>query len=846
MLELKGASCGYERTEPVLRDVDVCVRPGERIAVIGDNGSGKSALLLALALAPALIEGTVAVDGHEIAFADGVAMDAGRALAVRSRIGYVGQDPVDQLVAATVFDEVAFGPRNLGLGEGAVAERVSSSLAAVGLAGIEGREVNELSGGEQQRLALAAALALEPGYLLLDEVASMVDARERRRLRDLARRLSDTEGLGVVQVTHDPLEVLDADRVLVVSGGAVSWSGDPRDLVAEGSGHHMRAAEGMLASSPYSRALVRAIRRGYDPHEGTTEPERLAAWLLGRPEAVREDVLEALSVHHATRRGEARREAPTAPVRDGIRVEDAAYRYDAHEALARANLTCAPGEVVLVAGPSGAGKSTLAALVAGLAEPERGSVLVDGAPPRAGEVGLSFQRPEGQLFLESVRSELEYAPRNAGASDAEVAHRVENAVRLLGIPEAQLGRDPFELSGGEARRVAIASSLTAGTAAVVLDEPTSGLDARGRRALHALARDLASEGRAVLVISHDLEEWLEVVDRAVLLSHGATVWEGEPGDLMGDAGAFESAGLRPPESAVLAHALGTLSGTPYHADDAAVGASVDAPSPAPAATEASAGQRPRASVMGTIDVRVKLVVLFAAIVSVFAASPAVLAAWAAVLAAIVCADGIGMGRLLRSLRPALFLLAFIVLANLVSCDGSADIALAGPVGLSAAGGARALVAVARIALMVSLSLVVTASTSPTDIADACVRLARPLGRLGVPVDDIGLVLSLALRFVPIVSEEVARVRMAQRARGAVFDEGPVADRIRVWGSVLAPVIVGLFRRADAIGLAMDVRCYAVAARTAPSRRPLGRRDVVALAVGLAMAALAVVVSIGGW
>lgn len=846
MLELKGASCGYVRAEPVLSGVDVCVRPGERVAVIGDNGSGKSALLLALALTPALIEGTVVIDGREIAFADGGALDDGETLDVRSRIGYVGQDPSDQLVAATVLDEVAFGPRNLGLSEEDVSERVGAALAAVGLAGIEGREVNGLSGGEQQRLALAAALALKPGYLLLDEVSSMVDARERRRLRDLARRLSDIEGLGVVQVTHDPLEVLDADLVLVVSGGAVSWAGDPRDLVAEESVEPMRAAEGMLASTPYSRALVRAIRRGYDPHEGTTEPERLAAWLLGRPEAVRKDVLEALSAHRTMRRGEGSLEAPAADGRDGIRVEGAAYRYDAHEALSCASLGCAPGEVVLVAGPSGAGKSTLAALVAGLAEPQRGTVFVDGAPPRAGEVGLSFQRPESQIFLESVRSELEYAPRNAGASDAEVAHRVENAVRLLGISAEQLERDPFELSGGEARRVAIAGALTAGTGAVVLDEPTSGLDARGRRSLHALVRDLAREGRAVLLISHDLEEWLEMVDRAVLISHGATVWEGESGDLMGDAGAFESAGLRPPESAVLAHALGTLSGTPHRADDAAVGASVDAPSPASAATEASAGQRPRASVMGAIDARVKLVVLFAAIISVFAASPAALAVWAAVLVMVVCADGIGMGRLLRSLRPAMVLLAFIVLANLVSCDGSADVALAGPVGLSSTGGARAIVAVARIALMVSLSLVVTASTSPTDIADACVRLARTLSRLGIPVDDIGLVLSLALRFVPIVSEEVARVRQAQRARGAEFDKGSLAGRIRVWGSVLAPVIVGLFRRADAIGLAMDVRCYAVAARTAPSMRPLGRRDVVALAVGLAMAALAVVVSIGGW
>ncbi len=201
-----------------------------------------------------------------------------------------------------------------------------------------------------------------------------------------------------------------------------------------------------------------------------------------------------------------------------------------------------------------------------------------------------------------------------------------------------------------------------------------------------------------------------------------------------------------------------------------------------------------------------------------------------------------MRRLGAALKPALFLLAFIALANLVSCDGTASISLVGPVGLNASGAVRALTAIARIVLMVGASLAVTASTPPTQIANACVALGRPLRRLHVPVDEVGLVLSLALRFIPLVAEETARIRLSQEARGVDFGRGGLTERIGVWVSVLIPMVVGLFRRADRLAASMDARCFESGSRVARMPQPLDRRNQVLLVGGILCIAALVAVS----
>lgn len=242
--------------------------------------------------------------------------------------------------------------------------------------------------------------------------------------------------------------------------------------------------------------------------------------------------------------------------------------------------------------------------------------------------------------------------------------------------------------------------------------------------------------------------------------------------------------------------------------------------------------------LARLDARVKLLLLLALTVAVFSSGNLlVLVVWYALLAMTMRLARMQLADVLRSVRPVVFVLLFTLGANLLVLDGGGDIALVGPVGLSVSGGLRGFSAVARIVVLAGFACVVSASTTPPELSDACVRLLKPLGRIGVPVADIGLVLSLALRFIPIVAEEYQRIQLSQRSRGVRFDEGSIVQRVRVWASVLTPLLVGLFRRADRLAESMAARCYAdgSGARVAPRR--FSCRDTAVLVTGLALVAI---------
>lgn len=954
-----------------LHGVSLCVERGEVVALIGHNGSGKSTLGRLVCGAQLPQSGTVCVDGASTANVPGRAL-------VRRLVGYVGQNPADQTVSTIVSDELAFGLWNIGCAEGEIAERVASSLDAVGLAGFEDREVPSLSGGELQRLVLASVLAMEPGYLVLDEVTSQIDSTFRSQFRGLVARLAG-RGVGVVLVTHDPLEVLSCNRVLVLDAGKVIWSGAPGSLLVD----YRDLWDWVLPPNDYADALRCAVADGFDLAGGFA-PAHLATWLrsvraegragAGSPlDAGLDSGIGRVAGHNSDTHSVAGRDSDTQASQNGdfspdkganVRIQPdngggvrippenganvrispenginirimpenasnssipsdgagafsaisgndrgsegepareasslafshVSIAYENAEVLNDISLSIPSGRVTLIAGRSGAGKTTLACLAAGLTKAQSGSVLLGGTAPVPGEVALAFQNPEQQLFLETVEHELAFAPRNLGCSEDEVARRVSDAASQLEIKEL-LPSDPFCLSGGQARRVALASILTLIPRAVVLDEPTAGLDAPARAALHRLVQDLACKGLPVLVVSHDLEEWLAAADQVVLLADGTIAWQGTPGALASDIDAFARAGLEPPESWQLRELLtqaekrdssgvnGATSAKTATRDQEAGAArgpeGVEAQEPRATAardSKSTAAQGPKAIVaralkgaatqepsshglgvaakpsrkdtagrgLEGVDARVKVTLLLVATAALFAArAPWTLAMWAMLCLLVLRASGIGGKAVAHALKPVALLFAFIVCANLVSCDGSADVAIAGSVGISTVGAARAATAVARIIMLVCLALSVATSTTPTKLAHACTSLMRPLGHIGVPIEDVGLVLSMALRFIPVVSEEAGRIRLAQRARGVNFDEGSVLRRVRAWAAVLTPLVVGLFRRADRVAESMDARCYGQRSSGQHRRVPLQPADKLVLLGGLVVMAVLTVLS----
>ena len=782
MLEAEGVSIAYARdgaVAPALCGVSLRVHPGQIVAVAGANGSGKSTLARALCGAELAAGGRVAADGHDPAAGEE------ERRAVRRLVGIVRQNPQDQIVAARVGDEVAFGPRNLGLPEPEVAARVRAALAAVGLAGFEERETRALSGGEEQRLAIAGVLAMEPRYLVFDEPSSHLDAELRPRLLELLRALAAEQGAGVVLVTHEAREALAADELLVLEAGAVAWRGAPRDL---------------LLGRP-------------ELWDATLMPCPEATALRGRAAGSAGDggaAAAGAAAGGGTAAAAAPKAAPAVARGPELVFDSVSFGYGSRQVLHGLSFRAQPGRVLLVAGPSGSGKSTLAALAAGLLAPERGSIALGASLPAPGAVGLALQHPEQQFFLDTVYDELAFGPRNAGLAEEEVAARVTRALAAVGLEEELAGRDPFSLSGGQARRVGLAAVLTLDAAAYVFDEPTAGLDVAGRRAVHRMARSLAEDGRVVLVISHDLEEWLPVADDVLQLGSAP-------------AGPVDSVAGEEPVP------VSGFASTP----DSAVGEE-----PAPAATPAAPAPVPAPA--ARLDARVKIALLLELTAALFLApGPAALACCAAVLLAALWRAGVRPGSVARALKPAAFALALVLCANAVRCDGSGELALAGPLGLSAAGALAGAAAVARILVLVGFVVAAAATTTAAELAEACLRLLRPLGRVGLPVEELGSALSLAIRFVPIVGDEFRRIQLAQRARGVRLDAGPVLERIGRWLAVFAPFLIGLFRRADRLAESMAARCYAGAAAVAPRR--LAARDWLVLAAGtLAMAALVLV------
>lgn len=803
MLEVKNVTVGYGDVE-VLSGASLSVAPGELVALVGDNGSGKSTLGRVMCAAQLVDGGSVVVDGHDPSVSE---LDR---LRVRALVGRVCQDPVDQIVSSLVFDEVAFGPRNLGLDDAEVERRVLAALDLVGMLSFADCVTTELSGGQQQRIALAGILAMHPSYLVLDEPTAQLDPSARAGFRDLFSRLAHESHMGIALITHDPAEIARVDRVIDVArmgvrSGDASAGGDRANDARVGDVRGGDAFKGAQSTGDASLDSVRSFDACASDacavSEGNaSEGGSLMAATCAR--GGRADIVHARPV---------------------LELDGIFFSYGDRPVLTDVSLRVHAGEVVLLAGASGAGKSTLASIAAGLVAPCSGEVRLCGAPPVPGDVGLAFQQPEAQFFLDTVYDEIAYAPRNLSCDEAEVDRRVHAAVRTVGLDEDLLSSSPFELSGGQARRVALASVLSLDAPAYIFDEPSAALDAKGRAFARRMVEGLSREGRAVLVITHDVDEWAPVSSRVVELADGSLHERGR-----GATGAASfacdgrvSAPGESPRGDGSSHVPSGGAATPL---------------------TALGGYTPHAPA-ARVDARVKLILLLLATVGVFSAqSPVVLSAWAVVLFGALGAARMRPSRILSAMRPVAIVLTFTLIANLVSCDGRATIELAGPVGLDPAGGLRGLLAVVRIVLLVGFSLVVAASTTGTQLSDACVRLLRPCARWGVPVGPLGTVLSLALRFIPLVSEELNRIRLAQRARGASFDNGTVIERIGVWASVLTPLMIGLFRRADRLAEAMSARCYdAVSAGRLPAPRPLGSLDrrVLVVGTGLAIALSAV-------
>ncbi|WP_290803573.1 ABC transporter ATP-binding protein [Herbiconiux sp.] len=522
------------RSTPLLSDVSLHLGAGERMLVLGPSGSGKSSLLQVLTgVIPfsqnLALEGAVHLGG----------VDATELPVIERsrRLGVVAQDPAAAVCLARVDQEVALPLENHGVDRSEISGRIDDALGLAGAGDLRERATGGLSGGEVQRVALAAALAARPAVLLLDEPTSMLDPAGVRAVRAAVDGVVERGESAVLMVEHRLDEL----------AGARGPRGLPEHaVVLDGEGR-------MLAAGPTVQVLAENAARLHDAgcwlplesellavvgHPGGLQAEPVREWLRERPTgepqtagtpqidppaaALGEPLLSArsLQVGHPSPGGRsARRRRPLAP-----------------PVLAGVDLDLRAGEVVALLGSNGSGKTSLLLTLAGLLPAQAGAVI--GARP-----SMVFQYPELQFVGHRVRDEIAFGLTGSGSEVAQVVDRQLRLHRLEHVAD----RDPYRLSGGEKRRLSLAAMLAHVDRRVLLaDEPTFGLDRRDTVATADVLRGEAAQGRAVLFSSHDLRFVATVADRVIVLADGRKAAEGETTAVLRDASVVQRAGLELP------------------------------------------------------------------------------------------------------------------------------------------------------------------------------------------------------------------------------------------------------------------------------------------------------------
>jgi len=518
-------------TEEILKGVDLTIKKGEFIALLGRNGSGKTTFSKQLNAILRPSEGTVTVDEMGT-------KDADKLYEIRQRVGMVFQNPDNQMVAASVEEEVAFGPENLGMESDTIVARVKQALEQVRMWKRRKTAPNHLSGGQKQRIAIAGILAMHPDYIVLDEPTAMLDPKGRKEVMEALQRLNQEQEMTVILITHDMEEAALASRVILLADGQMRFDGRPEKFFGADA---LLAEMGMEA--PLSYRVQQAMGSAANLQSGAGE----------KRDKCKIDALDTFEKD-----------------KDLLSLQHVSYIYSlgtAYEkvALDDVNLSLGKGEIVGLAGHTGSGKSTMIQLLNGLLKPTSGTVTFEGKDIHAkgysgnylrSKVGMVFQYPEHQMICDTVWEDVAFGPGKQGLTGEACETRVEEALRFVDLPEKYYQASPLQLSGGQKRRVAIAGVLAMHPEYIILDEPAAGLDAAGKREIFDRIRRMSREqGIGVLLVSHSMEDLAEYADRIIVLDDGKKILDDRPAQVFAKRETLADCGLDVPETVKLADKL---------------------------------------------------------------------------------------------------------------------------------------------------------------------------------------------------------------------------------------------------------------------------------------------------
>ena len=544
IIEVKDLHYSYPNSkESALKGIDLTINRGEFVLLSGPSGCGKTTFSRTLnGLIPHFyngeLTGKVTVAGMDIT--------EHQTHELAKNVGLIFQNPDNQIFALTVEKDVAFGLENQGKSRKEMYESIEWALKTAGINHLRDRGTHELSGGQKQRLAISSILAMRPEILVLDEPTSFLDPLGAERIFKVLGDLNKEYEITVILIEHRmDLAAQYADRVVIFNDGLISHQGTPAEVFMD------EKTRQLGVGIPKIVDLYRTLKNdGYHLNSPPMTPKSIAAQLVKLlpakveiPKKKEHDPnLDGLLGTHM--------QSPL------IEIEDVHYAYSSEvQALNGVSLTIHKGEFIAIMGENGAGKTTLVKHLNGLLRPDSGRILIEGEDIEkqsvaglARKVGLVFQNPDDQLFSENVEEEISFALKNFGFEEDVIAKRVDWGLNLLDIAKYKES-SPFVLSGGERKRVALASVLAWDPDIVVLDEPTIGQDHGQKERLMHFLMQLRTQGKTTIIVTHDVEFVTECNPRIVLMAGGNVIADGSVKQIMTNMEAMKQASVAPPEIA---------------------------------------------------------------------------------------------------------------------------------------------------------------------------------------------------------------------------------------------------------------------------------------------------------
>ncbi len=519
-----------------LNCVSLSVKKGEFLSVIGHNGSGKSTLAR-------LLNGLLEADAGKITVLGMDVSEGKNAVEIRKHVGVVFQNPDNQMVASIVEDDVAFGPENIGIEREEIGRRIEWSLNAVGMENYRTATPTRLSGGQKQRIAVAGVLAIKPDVIILDESTAMLDPKGRKEVIEVVRRLNKEEGMTVILITHFMEEALLADRTIVMNKGEIALQGTPEEIFESGS-----ALETFGLSLPRISVISQNLRGAGMTIKDVLRPEELAV-----------EIVKNFN-NRGIYWGQSSKYEPIKTEKShewDVDVKDLTFTYSkkspfAAKALKGVDLHIDEGEFFGIIGHTGSGKSTLIQHLNALIKLPQAQKRYRKKKPKKGRpapvissisvgqfdlgskkcdfkalrasVGMVFQYPEYQLFAESVFADVAFGLKNfkKNLTKEEIEQAVKQSLEIVGLDYEEVkDKSPFDLSGGQKRRVAIAGVIVTKPQILILDEPAAGLDPKGKNEIMELLHKLHNEWcKTVIIVSHDMDEVADNCTEAAVISDG--------------------------------------------------------------------------------------------------------------------------------------------------------------------------------------------------------------------------------------------------------------------------------------------------------------------------------------